>query len=212
MAHSKLLPSLFEPYLPIRRPLPDLVPLPPLHPTIKHSVIQHCSSNIAHRASALYPILHYLNFIPSSIPLNATMLTYLWLLLPMLAQAAHRDPRDHVPHRSLTLDEHASSTASSMAWPPGTATPSALGSPCKRIYFAARPSNDSTTERGERGSAELAYECLNSIPFNQSAAAALLESMRPYLEWQSTTSYIKDPPEKVRASTSTSLSCTDTPL
>jgi hypothetical protein len=60
-----------------------------------------------------------------------------------------------------------------------------------------------------RVSAELAYECLNSIPFNQSAAAALLESMRPYLDWQSTTSYVKDPPEKVRASTSASLSYTD---
>ncbi|KAI5237072.1 hypothetical protein E4T43_08175 [Aureobasidium subglaciale] len=42
---------------------------------------------------------------------------------------------------------------------------------------------------------ELAYECLHSIPFNQSAASDLLESMRPYLNWQTTISYLKDPPK-----------------
>ncbi|KAI5196320.1 hypothetical protein E4T38_08569 [Aureobasidium subglaciale] len=43
--------------------------------------------------------------------------------------------------------------------------------------------------------AELAYDCLHSIPFNQSAASDLLESMRPYLKWQTTISYLKDPPK-----------------
>jgi hypothetical protein len=93
----------------------------------------HCSSTIAHRAFALYPALHYLNYVPSNIPLNVTMLTYLWLLLPVLAQAAHRDPRGHVSRWNLTPREYASSTASSMAWPTGTATPSASDSPCKRV-------------------------------------------------------------------------------
>lgn len=41
------------------------------------------------------------------------------------------------------------------------------------------------------------------MPFNSEAAVALLDSFRPYLEWQSTTSYIKEPPaeyaEKVQA-------------
>lgn len=137
------------------------------------------------------------------------MLTYLWLLLPMLAQAAHRDPRDHVSRWNLTPREYTSSTASSMAWPIGTATPSASDDSCKRVFLTAQPSNDSSDEPGFRVPAKLAYECLNSIPFNQSAAVALLESMRPYLEWQSTTSYVKDPPEKVRVSTPTSLLYTD---
>jgi hypothetical protein len=43
--------------------------------------------------------------------------------------------------------------------------------------------------------AEIAYECLNTIPFNQSAAYDLLESMKPYLNWQTTISYLKDPPK-----------------
>ncbi|KAI4762185.1 hypothetical protein E4T52_05626 [Aureobasidium sp. EXF-3400] len=111
------------------------------------------------------------------------MLIYLWLLLPVLAQAAHRG---HAPRRM----------ASSMAWSTGTATPSASDDPCKRVYLTAQLSNDSSSEPEVRVPAKLAYECLNSIPFNQTAAAALLESMRPYLEWQSTTSYVKDPPEK----------------
>jgi hypothetical protein len=155
-----------------------------------------CSSTIAHRAFALYPALHYLNYIPSNIPLNVIMLTYLWLLLPMLVQAAHRG---HAPRRM----------ASSMAWSTGTATPSASDDPCKKVFLTAQPSNDSSDEPGGRVPAKLAYECLNSIPFNQSAAAALLESVRPYLEWQSTTSYVKDPPEKVCVSNLSSLSRTD---
>lgn len=43
--------------------------------------------------------------------------------------------------------------------------------------------------------ADIAYECLHSIPFNQTAASDLLESMRPYLNWQTTISYLKDPPK-----------------
>ncbi|KAF2718351.1 hypothetical protein K431DRAFT_253534 [Polychaeton citri CBS 116435] len=42
--------------------------------------------------------------------------------------------------------------------------------------------------------AQLAYECITSVPFNQSAAIAVLDSMRPYLNWQTTISYLKDPP------------------
>lgn len=137
------------------------------------------------------------------------MLAYLWLLLPALAQAAHRVPRSHGSHWNLTPRELASSTTSSMALP----TPPASDSPCKRVYLAVQASNapndTSDDEPGPRVPAELAYECLNSIPFNQSAAAELLNSMKPYLEWQSTTSYVKDPPEKVCASASPSLSSTD---
>jgi hypothetical protein len=129
------------------------------------------------------------------------MLTYVWFLLPMLAQAAHHMPRGHVRRSSLDPREDASTTTSSMIWPTdvGPAVLSDPVSPCKRVFLATKSSQDEKDGQPEkRVPAELAYECLNSIPFNQSAAAALLESMRPYLEWQSTTSYVKDPPEKVR--------------
>ncbi|THZ05078.1 hypothetical protein D6C95_03000 [Aureobasidium pullulans] len=44
--------------------------------------------------------------------------------------------------------------------------------------------------------AEIAYQCLHSIPFNQTAALDLLKSIRPYMEWQTTLSYVKDPPKE----------------
>lgn len=133
------------------------------------------------------------------------MLPYLWLLLPTLAQAIHRDPRVHISRWNLAPRETPSSTAPSAV----LATPSALDSPCKRVYLTVQASNASSDGSRPRVPAGLAYECLNSIPFNQSAAAALLESTRPYLEWQSTTSYVKDPPEKVSSLACTFLSSTD---
>lgn len=42
--------------------------------------------------------------------------------------------------------------------------------------------------------AALAYECITSVPFNSSAASELLTSIWPYLNWQSTVDYIRDPP------------------
>lgn len=44
--------------------------------------------------------------------------------------------------------------------------------------------------------AQLAYDCITSVPFNQSAALALVDGIVPYVRWQSTTAYLKDPPEK----------------
>ncbi|KAI5205790.1 hypothetical protein E4T39_02813 [Aureobasidium subglaciale] len=79
-----------------------------------------------------------------------------------------------------------------------------VDTPCKKVKIALDESQKLSAPDGKaRVSAELAYECLHTIPFNQSAAAALMQSMRPYLEWQSTTSYLKNPPkeyaEKVQA-------------
>ncbi|KAH7046704.1 peptidase S41 family protein [Macrophomina phaseolina] len=42
--------------------------------------------------------------------------------------------------------------------------------------------------------ARLAYDCLMSAPLNKSAALELIDSLKPYIEWQSTQSYLKDPP------------------
>lgn len=42
--------------------------------------------------------------------------------------------------------------------------------------------------------AELAHECLNSIPLDKAGAIALVDSIEPYLEWQSDAPYKANPP------------------
>ena len=42
--------------------------------------------------------------------------------------------------------------------------------------------------------AGLAYDCLNSVPLHASQAQALLDSLYPYILWQTTISYLKNPP------------------
>jgi hypothetical protein len=42
--------------------------------------------------------------------------------------------------------------------------------------------------------AQLAYDCITSTPFNQSAALALVDGVVPYFKWQSNTVWLKDPP------------------
>jgi len=42
--------------------------------------------------------------------------------------------------------------------------------------------------------AEIAYECIKSVPFDSKAALDLMDSIRPYLDWQTTLQYVKDPP------------------
>lgn len=44
--------------------------------------------------------------------------------------------------------------------------------------------------------AQLAYDCINSVPLNKSAALALVDAITPYIRWQSTTAYLKDPPQE----------------
>ncbi|KAJ4346780.1 uncharacterized protein N0V89_010712 [Didymosphaeria variabile] len=43
--------------------------------------------------------------------------------------------------------------------------------------------------------AELAYACLKSVPIDKDAATDTLKSVKNMVEWQSTLSYLKDPPE-----------------
>ena len=42
--------------------------------------------------------------------------------------------------------------------------------------------------------AQIAWDCLNSVPLNGTAAVPWLQSLYPYLAWQTTLSYLKDPP------------------
>lgn len=42
--------------------------------------------------------------------------------------------------------------------------------------------------------AQLAYDCLNDVPVDAASAKPWLESLKPYLNWQSTLAYLKNPP------------------
>lgn len=42
--------------------------------------------------------------------------------------------------------------------------------------------------------AKLAYDCITSVPLNKSAALDLIDSIKPYFRWQSTVTFLKDPP------------------
>lgn len=44
--------------------------------------------------------------------------------------------------------------------------------------------------------AALAYECLNSIPLGKAAAIELVDSLRPYIDWQSDSAYKTKPPRE----------------
>ncbi len=43
-------------------------------------------------------------------------------------------------------------------------------------------------------SADLAHDCLKSVPLNKDAAIALVDAIEPYLEWQSDAAYKANPP------------------
>ncbi|CAD6502332.1 BgTH12-04925 [Blumeria graminis f. sp. triticale] len=66
--------------------------------------------------------------------------------------------------------------------------PCALVSSSSAAQVATAPSAWPTV------SAQLAYECLNSIPLNKTAAIDFVDSIEPYLEWQSDLAWKKDPP------------------
>ncbi|KAF4963704.1 hypothetical protein FSARC_8301 [Fusarium sarcochroum] len=42
--------------------------------------------------------------------------------------------------------------------------------------------------------AKLAYDCLNSVPLNKPAALRFMAELEPYVEWQSTLAFLKEPP------------------
>lgn len=64
---------------------------------------------------------------------------------------------------------------------------------------------DGTTTASYEVPAGIAWDCINSVPLNVTSAKLLLESLKPYLEWQSTIAVLKDPPaeyvEKVQPAT-----------
>ncbi|KAJ5038468.1 uncharacterized protein L3040_007326 [Drepanopeziza brunnea f. sp. 'multigermtubi'] len=77
---------------------------------------------------------------------------------------------------------------------PTTTPPSASEPPCAVVsrlaaaQIAASP-NDTPTV-----AAELAHDCLNSVPLNKTAAIMLVDAMVPYMDWQSDLAWKKNPP------------------
>ena len=53
---------------------------------------------------------------------------------------------------------------------------------------------DGTTVVKQQLPAQLAWDCINDVPFNASSGKRLIQSLRPYIEWQSTLSELKNPP------------------
>lgn len=81
------------------------------------------------------------------------------------------------------------------AIPTSTSRPTSVNTACARaasassVFVAANPDVTPPVIR-----ADLAYECLKSIPNYQEPAILLLNSLRPYFEFQSTKDYLPDPP------------------
>lgn len=42
--------------------------------------------------------------------------------------------------------------------------------------------------------AQVAWDCIQSVPLNATSGLRLMESIRPYLDWQTTIAYLKNPP------------------
>lgn len=69
--------------------------------------------------------------------------------------------------------------------------PTATGTACAEVSasWAAQAGTATPTV-----AASLAYECINSVPLNKQAALKFIDEIIPYIEWQSSTAYLKDPP------------------
>ena len=77
-------------------------------------------------------------------------------------------------------------TSASVPYPTSTTSLSACASVAQ--LAAADPAATPIIPAG------IAYECITSVPFNSTAASELMVSIRPYLNWQSTVEYIREPP------------------
>ncbi|RFU35040.1 hypothetical protein B7463_g1302, partial [Scytalidium lignicola] len=81
-------------------------------------------------------------------------------------------------------------TTTSISVTTTTATPTTLEA-CGKISSLSVQAASTPTPTVD---AALAYECLNSVPLNKTAAIALVDSMVPYVEFQSDLAYLKAPP------------------
>ncbi|KAM3422157.1 hypothetical protein BST61_g2527 [Cercospora zeina] len=124
-----------------------------------------------------------------------------WLGLPEPTSTRPSDS-SHTKGTNTTSSFHSAITSppglSSAFWTSTACVNSSATSEnaCASIRSIAMASSATEPKATPIVPATLAYECINSVPFNQSAAVALLDSIRPYLEWQSTIQWIKSPPKE----------------
>ncbi|KAF2491286.1 peptidase S41 family protein [Lophium mytilinum] len=74
------------------------------------------------------------------------------------------------------------------------ATPTNNTAPCAAVssaYFAQ-------TNPVPTVPAQLAYDCIKSVPLNVTSAKKLLGDIRPYINWQSTLAFLKNPPAEYK--------------
>ncbi|KAF5847731.1 hypothetical protein GGP41_008997 [Bipolaris sorokiniana] len=64
--------------------------------------------------------------------------------------------------------------------------------PCAKV--SSYVYGDGTSPSKQQVPAQLAWDCINDIPFNASSAKRLIEGIRPYIDWQSTLDVLKNPP------------------
>ncbi|ERT01703.1 hypothetical protein HMPREF1624_02957 [Sporothrix schenckii ATCC 58251] len=88
----------------------------------------------------------------------------------------------------------AATTVTSTAAPTSSTAPSATEEPCAIASSAWAAVQSSNPSAGVSIPAELAYNCLRSVPLHRDAAVQLVDAIEPYLEWQSDAAYKADPP------------------
>ena len=74
--------------------------------------------------------------------------------------------------------------------PTTTSSPGTASEPCASVASLVAPASSGVPTVP----ADLAYQCQKSVPLDRDAAVPWLESLRPYILWQTTTSYLRDPP------------------
>ncbi|PBP16544.1 hypothetical protein BUE80_DR012456 [Diplocarpon rosae] len=77
-------------------------------------------------------------------------------------------------------------TATTSMPPPSTTTaPPTLTEACAIVSISSSVQRVASPSATPTVAAQLAHDCLNSVPLNKTAALQLVDSMEPYLEWQS---------------------------
>ncbi|KAJ9656406.1 hypothetical protein H2198_004984 [Neophaeococcomyces mojaviensis] len=114
-------------------------------------------------------------------------------VLPLVLRYAEAIPRPQSQSERYSSEVTASVTATSASAPP-TSTPSTTAqNPCAAISQIYAQANTSITNI--RVPAQLAYDCLNDVPLDSASAVPWLNTLKPYIEWQSTIAYLKNPPK-----------------
>lgn len=113
--------------------------------------------------------------------------------LPLLLVRVSAASRPQSQSDISSSDVAASVTATSVSAPPLDTPTTNAQNPCAAfsdIYAQSSPSLTSI-----RVSAQLAYDCLNDVPLYAISAIPWLNSLSPYIEWQTTIAYLKNPPK-----------------